>query len=68
MGLYRNFDAASLDKQAAGMAEAQRKMGADATEDFKHWHHVAVADLIDELRFRLSRQDPDITARGRSPG
>jgi hypothetical protein len=54
MGLYRNFDLAALDKQAAGMSEAQRKMAANSKEDFMHWHHVAVAELIDELRFRLN--------------
>ena len=56
MTLYRNFDTAALDKQASGMSEAQRKMAADSKEDFTHWHHIAVADLIDELRFRLNKQ------------
>jgi hypothetical protein len=56
MTQYHNFDTASLDKQAASMSEAQRKMAADAKEDFTHWHHIAVADLIDELRFRLNKR------------
>lgn len=32
---------------------AQRDMAAKSKEDFEHWHHIAVADVIDELASRL---------------
>jgi len=35
-------------ERARDFAKAQRKMAADAKEDMTHWHHIAVADVIDQ--------------------
>ena len=47
-----------LIAQARGFANAQRHVAARSTEDRTHWHHVALADLLDELAERLAKTEP----------
>ena len=52
-----------LRQSAIKFAEAQEKSAANTNEDFTHWHHIAVRDIILELekRMRTSEEKPDLS-------
>ena len=56
--LFSNKTDEELLKSAEGFALAQEDLAGKANEDFTHWHHVGLADLIKELSTRLKNRSP----------